>query len=50
MGKSMRTPQEMLNLILTTAQEDDRIRAVILNGSRADPNALPDRFQDFDIV
>jgi len=23
---------------------------VILNGSRANPNALPDRFQDFDII
>ncbi|MBN1667713.1 MAG: aminoglycoside 6-adenylyltransferase [Anaerolineales bacterium] len=46
----MRTEQEMLNLILTTAREDERIRAVILNGSRANPNARVDIFQDFDVV
>lgn len=40
----------MLGLILATAREDERIRAVILNGSRANPNAVPDRFQDFDVV
>lgn len=40
----------MLALILSTAREDERIRAVILNGSRANPNAVPDHFQDFDIV
>lgn len=40
----------MLALIISTAREDERIRAVILNGSRANPNAVPDRFQDFDIV
>ena len=46
----MRSEDEMLRLILSTAREDERIRAVILNGSRANPNAVPDRFQDFDIV
>jgi aminoglycoside 6-adenylyltransferase len=46
----MRSEQEMIDLILTTAREDDRIRAVILNGSRVNPNIKPDRFQDFDIV
>lgn len=40
----------MLDLILRTAEADDRIRAVILNGSRANPNAPRDLFQDFDIV
>ena len=40
----------MLDLIVGTAEDDDRIRAVILNGSRADPNADKDIFQDFDIV
>ena len=40
----------MLDLILGTARKDARIRAVILNGSRANPNINPDRFQDFDIV
>lgn len=46
----MRTEQEMYDLILTTAKKDVRIRAVILNGSRANPNAPRDIFQDFDIV
>ena len=46
----MRSEQEMLDLILRTAQNDDRIRAVIQNGSRANPNAPRDFFQDFDIV
>ena len=46
----MRSEQEMLDLILNTAREDVRIRAVILNGSRTNPNAARDIFQDFDIV
>lgn len=46
----MRSEQEMLDLILNIAKEDDRIRAVIMNGSRANPNAPRDIFQDFDIV
>ncbi len=40
----------MLELILRTAKTDERIRAVFLNGSRANPAAPKDRFQDFDIV
>lgn len=46
----MRSEQEMYKLILNTAQNDDRIRAIILNGSRANPNIPGDIFQDFDIV
>jgi len=46
----MRSEQEMLDLIMNTAREDDRIRAVIMNGSRANPNAPRDVFQDYDIV
>ena len=46
----MRTEEQMLDLILNTAREDDRIRAAILNGSRANPNAPRDPFQDFDVV
>ena len=46
----MRSEQEILELILNTAKNDDRIRAVIMNGSRANPNARRDIFQDFDIV
>ncbi len=46
----MRSEQEMLELIVDTARCDERIRAVIMNGSRANPNAPRDIFQDFDIV
>ncbi len=46
----MRSEREMLDLILDTARADDRIRAVIMNGSRTDPDAPRDPFQDFDIV
>lgn len=45
----MRSEREMFNLILDTACGDERIRAVILNGSRANPNARSDFFQDFDV-
>lgn len=46
----MRTQQQMLDLILDTAKNDERIRAAIMNGSRTNPNAPRDPFQDFDIV
>ena len=46
----MRTEKEMMDLILNTAREDDRIRAVYMNGSRTDKNAPKDIFQDYDIV
>jgi len=46
----MRSEQQMLDLILDTARQDERIRAVIMNGSRTNPNAPRDAFQDFDIV
>ena len=46
----MRSEQEMLELIVETARSDDRIRAVIMVGSRANPKARRDIFQDFDIV
>jgi aminoglycoside 6-adenylyltransferase len=46
----MRSEQEMLDLIVRTAQDDERIRAVVMSGSRANPNAPRDIFQDFDVV
>lgn len=46
----MRGKEEMLALILKAAEGDERIRVVILNGSRANPHAPGDIFQDFDIV
>ncbi len=46
----MRTEHDILNLILDTARADDRIRAVMMNGSRVNPAAPRDVFQDFDVV
>lgn len=46
----MRSEQEMFDLILNFAKKDDNIRAVVLNGSRANPNAPKDLFQDYDIA
>ena len=47
----MRTENEMMYLIIDTARNDERIRAVVLNGSRADDYILyKDKYQDFDIV
>jgi aminoglycoside 6-adenylyltransferase len=46
----MRSEREMLDVILDVARGDERIRAVIMNGSRANPNSRPDPFQDFDII
>ena len=46
----MRTEQELYDLILAVDRKDERIRAVAMNGSRANPNAPRDAFQDYDIV
>ena len=46
----MRTEQEMLDLIIGVAQADPRVKAVYMNGSRTNPNADRDIFQDYDIV
>ncbi|NGP44814.1 aminoglycoside 6-adenylyltransferase [Bacillaceae bacterium SIJ1] len=46
----MRTTEEMMRLIIGTAKDDTRVRAVMMNGSRVNPNAPNDRFQDYDIV
>lgn len=46
----MKTEKEMMELILKVAEDDERILAVYLNGSRANPNITKDIFQDYDIV
>lgn len=46
----MRNEQEMKALILDKAKRDERILAVIMNGSRTNPDAPLDCFQDYDIV
>lgn len=50
MTSKFRTEQEMLDLIIKTAKEDDRILAVMMNGSRADVHVKKDIYQDYDIV
>lgn len=45
----MRTYDEMLRLIMDKALQDDRIRAVTMEGSRANANAVHDQYSDFDI-
>ncbi|NLO39886.1 MAG: aminoglycoside 6-adenylyltransferase [Ruminiclostridium sp.] len=46
----MRSEQEMFDLILDIAEMDARIRAVCMNGSRANPNVAKDKYRDYDIV
>ncbi|MFZ0534569.1 MAG: aminoglycoside 6-adenylyltransferase [Anaerolineales bacterium] len=46
----MRSEREMLDLIINTARNDERVRAVIMNGSRLNPNAPKDFFQDYDVI
>lgn len=40
----------MFDLIINTAKEDERILAVMLNGSRADGSVKKDVYQDYDVV
>lgn len=46
----MRTEKEMLDIIIATAENDERIRAAYMNGSRANPSLPKDIYQDYDIV
>lgn len=44
-----RSYDEMMNLIMEKAKCDERIRAVTMEGSRANENAVHDEYSDFDI-
>ncbi|MCY4090127.1 MAG: aminoglycoside 6-adenylyltransferase [Caldilineaceae bacterium] len=46
----MLSENEMFDFIKKIAQQNEKIRAVILNGSRAYKSVKKDRFQDFDVV
>jgi aminoglycoside 6-adenylyltransferase len=46
----MRNEEQVLKLILDFAQSEERIRAVMLNGSRLNIHAPQDAWQDYDIV
>lgn len=45
-----RSEAEIMELILEVATKDDRIRVVGLNGSRVNPKAPKDEFQDYDVA
>ena len=46
----MRTEQEMMQLILSFAENDERIRVIGMEGSRTNVNVPKDDFQDYDIT
>ena len=46
----MRSSEEIKRLIIDFAKNDDRVRAILLNGSRANNKISPDKYQDFDVV
>lgn len=46
----MRTEKEMFDLILGVARQDERIKAVLMMGSRANEECPKDRYQDYDIL
>ncbi|NOU85322.1 aminoglycoside 6-adenylyltransferase [Paenibacillus sp. LMG 31460] len=45
----MRSDQEMINMLVDFAMNDNRIRLVTLEGSRTNKNIPTDTFQDYDI-
>ncbi len=46
----MRNEKEMMDMIIGAAQKDGRIRGVYMSGSRTNPDAPRDVFQDYDIA
>ena len=46
----MCSDQEILEQILSYARNNENIRTVVMNGSRVNPNIVPDSLQDFDVV
>lgn len=46
----MRNEKEMYDMLLEIAQDDERIKAVYMNGSRTNKNVPKDIFQDYDVV
>ena len=44
----MRREEEMMNLIISFAEGDERIRGLLMNGSRVNPTIERDIFQDYE--
>ncbi|MFS0661054.1 aminoglycoside 6-adenylyltransferase [Niallia alba] len=45
----MRSEQEMMNMLISFARNDNRIRLITLEGSRTNKNIPRDSFQDYDV-
>ena len=39
-----------LDKVLEVAKNNDSVRLVVMNGSRVNPNIIPDKYQDYDII
>ena len=46
----MRSEKEVLDEVLNFAQKNEMVRAVLLNGSRVNPNVSKDIFCDYDVA
>ncbi|MCU6793969.1 aminoglycoside 6-adenylyltransferase [Paenibacillus sp. WQ 127069] len=46
----MRTESEVIDQLLQFAHADEKVRAIILNGSRVNPNVTKDIFCDYDLI
>lgn len=46
----MRSEEQILELLISVANENENIRAVVLTGSRVNQNIEKDDFQDFDVI
>lgn len=46
----MRSSEQVLQQILAFAEADENIRAMVMNGSRVNPNVVLDAFCDYDIL
>jgi len=46
----MRSEDEMIAQLLDVANKNERVRAVLLTGSRANPLSAKDILQDFDVI
>lgn len=46
----MRSEAEMFELVVSKGKTEEEVRAILLNGSRANPEVAPDKFQDYDLL
>jgi len=46
----MRTEDEIIGRLLIFADRDPRVKIVLLNGSRVNPNAVRDELRDYDVI